>query len=61
MKLAGFVGCPADSCDEIKEIADYISAIKGGNGAVRDVICYILKGRGQWETAYKTAYKMGGV
>lgn len=34
MKLAGFVGCPGDSCAEITEIADYVSPIRGGYGVV---------------------------
>ena len=29
MKLAGFVGCPADACEEIKAVADYIAEAKG--------------------------------
>ena len=36
MQLAGLVVCPADSCPEVKLIADYVSNVKGGNGAVRD-------------------------
>ena len=36
MGLAGYVGCPADSCKEVKRIADYISSVNGGHGAVRD-------------------------
>lgn len=59
MELVGFVGCPADSCEEIIRIADYVSAVKGGYGAVRDVISYVLKQRGQWETAYRTVYQSG--
>lgn len=38
MKLAGYIGCLVDACSEIKELADYIFPIKGGYGAVRDVI-----------------------
>lgn len=48
MSLAGFIGCPKDSCVEIKELADYISPIKGGHGAVRDVIEYVLRERNEW-------------
>lgn len=59
MKLAGFVGCPADSCAEIIEIADYVSPIKGGQGAVRDVIEYVLRGYGEWEKAISEVYGIG--
>lgn len=58
MKLAGFIACPQDAADEIINIADYVSPKKGGNGAVRDVITYILKQRGQWEDAIEKCYGM---
>lgn len=59
MSLCGFVGCPADACDEVKEKADYISGIKGGYGAVRDIVSYLLKKRGEWEKAISTVYEIG--
>lgn len=58
MQLCGFVGCPADACDEVKEIANYVSDIRGGYGAVRDVISYILKQRGQWKQAISEVYHL---
>lgn len=59
MKLVGYVGCPADSCKEIKTIADYISPVKGGYGAVRDVIEHILEERGQWAGVISNNYNGG--
>lgn len=59
MKLCGFVGCPQDACEEVKLQADYISGIKGGYGAVRDVISVILKERGEWEDAISQIYGTG--
>ena len=59
MQLVGFVGCPKDSCKEILEIADYISVQRGGCGAVRDVIEYVLCERKQWSEAIKQVYDMG--
>lgn len=56
MQMAGFVACPQNAVDEIKEIADYISPVRGGEGAVRDAISYILKARGQWERAIEISY-----
>ena len=56
MKLCGFAGCPADACDEIKFIADFVSPVKGGYGAVRDIIEHILTERGEWEEAIKKVY-----
>ena len=37
MKECGFKACPAGACKEIKQIADYISSLDGGQGAVRDI------------------------
>lgn len=59
MKKAGFSGCPADACKEIKEIADYVSDVNGGYGAVRDIICYLLTMRGEWEQLIQEIYGAG--
>lgn len=59
MKLCGFVGCPADSCEEILEIADYVSSKKGGQGAVRDIIEHILRESNEWEEAVSMVYGIG--
>lgn len=48
MLLAGLPCCPADATVEIKEIAKYISPVKGGDGCARDVIEKVLKLRGDW-------------
>ena len=58
MSLAGFVGCPADSCREVKAVADYVGHVNGGFGAVRDVIEYILRERDEWEAALNKAYSI---
>lgn len=59
MNLCSFVGCPADACDEIKKKADYVSGIKGGHGAVRDIVSYLLKERGEWDKAIAAVYGIG--
>lgn len=59
MKRVGFAGCPEDACEEIKEISDYVSGVKGGHGAVRDIISYLLKQRGQWGQAIEDVYGIG--
>ena len=41
-KEGGLIGCPADAVKKVKEIADYISPHKGGDGAVRDFIDWIV-------------------
>ena len=59
MHLVGFTACPADSCTEIKETANYISPVKGGHGAVRDVVEHILNESGDWERAISVVYGTG--
>lgn len=49
MKHMGFRGCPADGCIEVKMISDFVSTYKGGEGAVRDVLEFMLKQNGDWE------------
>lgn len=41
MNHAGFVACPADAMQCVKEVADYITEHNGGYGAVRD-FCELL-------------------
>lgn len=41
----GIVGCPSDAIDKVKSIADYISSCKGGDGAVRMFIEWIIEHR----------------
>lgn len=59
MKLCGYVGCPEDACLEVKIIADYISPVKGGYGAVRDVIEHLLRENNLWNEAVSKVYGIG--
>lgn len=59
MKLCGFIGCPADSCLEVKAVANYVSPIKGGYGAVRDVIEHLLRKNNLWDEAVSKVYGIG--
>lgn len=59
MRLCAFVGCPADACEEVKAQADYVSQIKGGFGAVRDIISAMLKVRMEWEQIISEVYGVG--
>lgn len=56
MSLVDYVACPSDACKEVKKIANYISNVKGGYGAVRDVIEKLLIQRDEWDNALKLRY-----
>jgi 3-deoxy-D-manno-octulosonate 8-phosphate phosphatase (KDO 8-P phosphatase) len=61
MRLCGFVSCPADACKEVKAIADYVSPLCGGHGAVRDSIEYLLTKSGCWSECVDKVYGTTGV
>ena len=42
MKECGVVGCPADACEQVKSLAHFISTVKGGDGAVREFVEYVI-------------------
>jgi 3-deoxy-D-manno-octulosonate 8-phosphate phosphatase (KDO 8-P phosphatase) len=50
MRYVGFGAAVANAVDEVKDIADYVTTRRGGDGAVREVIEYILKNTGKWES-----------
>ncbi len=49
----GFGVAVANAVDEVKQYADYVTTRRGGSGAVREVIEYILKGTGKWQQLIK--------
>lgn len=49
MRYAGFGVAVSNAVDELKQYADYVTISKGGSGAVREVIEYILKSTGKWQ------------
>ena len=61
MKLCGYIGCPADACEEVKAIANYVSTIKGGCGAARDVIEHYFREQGIWSSLVEKSYGDSGV
>lgn len=41
----------ADAVEEIRAAARYTTSVRGGEGAVREVVDLLLKNTGRWETA----------
>ncbi len=53
MLASGFSVAVANARTEVKENAHYVTSHAGGEGAVRDVIEFILKAQGKWKQAVK--------
>lgn len=53
LKKVGFSVAVSNARDELKEIADYTTAVSGGEGAVREVIEKILKAQGKFDKLIK--------
>ncbi|HEY6937944.1 MAG TPA: HAD hydrolase family protein [Terriglobales bacterium] len=49
MRNCGLSVAVANARTEVKDEAHYITEHRGGDGALRDVVEYILKARGKWE------------
>lgn len=56
LRRVGFPMAVLDAPEEIKKHALYITKAKGGHGAVRDAIEFILKLRGQWKEVISQYY-----
>ena len=43
LQKVGFSACVADGIEEVKKVVDYITKRKGGEGAVRELVDFLLK------------------
>lgn len=48
LRASGVGVAVADACPELRAAADYVTAVPGGRGAVRDAIEWLLKLQGMW-------------
>ncbi len=53
MKHAGLAMSVPNAVPEVLETADWVSNRRGGDGAVREAISFILKARGMFDKAMK--------
>lgn len=49
MRRCGVVGCPSDASVKVKEVAQFVSTRKGGEGAVREFIEWLISSNGESE------------
>jgi 3-deoxy-D-manno-octulosonate 8-phosphate phosphatase (KDO 8-P phosphatase) len=54
MRNCGFSVAVANARREVKEESHYVTPRAGGDGALRDVIEYILKAQGKWKEAVES-------
>lgn len=59
LRRAGLGVAVANARDEVRAAADYVTAVPGGSGALREVIELIMKARGDWEAVLER-YGIGG-
>lgn len=56
MRRCGFAVAVANACPETKAVADYVTPSRGGEGAVRDAVEYLLKGQNRWQELLERYY-----
>ena len=54
MNRVGFAVAVADAVEETKAVAHYVTNLRGGQAAVREVTDLILKAQGRWEESMKS-------
>ena len=53
IRYAGLGIAVADAPEEVREAADYVTSVRGGAGAVREVVELILKNTGRWDNVIR--------
>jgi 3-deoxy-D-manno-octulosonate 8-phosphate phosphatase (KDO 8-P phosphatase) len=53
LKRVGVAVAVSNAMAEVKAVADYVTELAGGNGAVREVVDLILKAQEKWTTMLK--------
>jgi 3-deoxy-D-manno-octulosonate 8-phosphate phosphatase (KDO 8-P phosphatase) len=55
LQRAGLAVAVGDAVVEVKRAAHYVTTVKGGEGAIREVVELILKAQGKWKKAIPLA------
>jgi 3-deoxy-D-manno-octulosonate 8-phosphate phosphatase (KDO 8-P phosphatase) len=59
MRQAGFAACPADAVPAVRAEAHWVAPRRGGAGAARDLVEFVLRARGQWDEALEATFSAG--
>ena len=61
MRKVGLACAVPNAAAEVKEAAHYIAGREGGNGAIRDVVEFVLKKQGKWEAIIQSYSRPGSM
>ena len=53
MRRVGLALAPVNAREEVKRIAHYVTAARGGSGAVREIAEMLLRAHGRWSDILK--------
>jgi YrbI family 3-deoxy-D-manno-octulosonate 8-phosphate phosphatase len=53
LRAVGMGVAVADAVEEAHAVANYITSVRGGHGAIREVVELVLKNTGRWEEAIR--------
>ncbi len=59
LRKVGFSASVADAEEPVRSAADYVASRPGGQGAVREIIEFILRAGGRWEAAAGKYFRDG--
>lgn len=57
LREVGFAAAPVDAVAEVAETVHFVSTRRGGHGAVREVIDFVLRSTGLWDRAVEPFYR----
>lgn len=60
LREVGFSAAPSDAEPYVLEAVDYVSARAGGNGAVREIVEFLLRANGSWNAVAAKYFPPGG-
>ncbi len=60
MRLVGFSAAVADAEEAVRAAADFVSARRGGDAAVREIVEFVLRSAGAWERVAAKYFGGGG-
>ena len=53
MTLCGYPMAVADAAEEVRAVAEFVTTLPGGRGAVREAVEHLLKVSGEWDDALR--------